>query len=169
MKRTVIGFSLLEILLSMTIISFAFLPIYNLFRFSHQGTRSNEREIFATNYASDLVNFLRDQKASVLDRPGLASRRIELNGDDAIRGFFQGFDPPRNPPPAVSEGFVRSLVLEKFDGRDDSLVFIGPLRDFWLKKQSVPNYLAEVKVEYSKRQAGSKEGDEVVIYSLIMD
>lgn len=169
MKRTVIGFSLLEILLSMTIISFAFLPIYNLFRFSHQGTRSNEREIFATNYASDLVNLLRDQKASVLDRhPGLASRRIELNGDDAIRGFFQGFDPPRNPPPAVSEGFVRSLVLERFDGRDDSPV-VGLFRDFWLKKQSVPNYLAEVKVEYSKRQAGSKEGDEVVIYSLIMD
>jgi len=58
---------MIEVLVALVFVSFSFLPIYNLFRFGQLGTVSNEKEVEATNYASDLTNFMRGPQSGELD------------------------------------------------------------------------------------------------------
>lgn len=162
------AFSMIEILVSLMVISFAFLPIYNLFRFSRHGVWSNEKEIIATNYASDMINFLRERKAKELETAMGTAKEKTLANDSEIAAFFGAFNPPIEPPPAEPTGYyTRTLSLKCYDGKDPTL--IGRIMDWILKRQSVLNYLVEVRVAYSKKQLGAKEGDEVVLYSIVMD
>ncbi len=161
------GFSMVEILVALMFISFAFLPIYNLFRFGHHGTVSNEREIEATNYASDIINFLRTQKTQIIDQkiPEAATKEFSLTDKEFFTRFqllADGF--------AMAPGYTRKLMLKKFNGSDKTgpMGVIGQVSDWWFNRVSVPNYLVHVHVKFPKGLASGHE-DEVFLSSIIMD
>lgn len=161
------GFSMVELMIALIFISFAFLPIYNLFRFGSQGTTNNVNEVTATNYASDMVNFVRDLRYYQIEQAGDSSDKIELNNDSEIKTFFQKID--LNAPPETRKPFVRSLKMNRFKGKDTRgpLGIIGWLSDLINKRRSVPNYLVTVKVSYPKSTGGA--GDDVTLFSLVME
>ena len=157
---------MIEILVALMFVSFAFLPIYNLFRFGHHGTVSNEREIEATNYASDIINFLRTQKTQAINNNIKEAATAEFALSD--KDLFTRFQfPPESF--AMSTGFSRTIILKKFEGRDKTgSLLINLVKDWWLKRISVPNYLVHVHVKFPKGLAAGLE-DEVFLSSIIMD
>jgi hypothetical protein len=159
---------MIEILVSIVFISFAFLPIYNLFRFGQQGTYSNEREIEATNYASDLVNFLRDRQITEMDQVfGSVTGEILLNNDGEIEAAFAKAN--LKTPPAVSQGYNRKLMVRRFDGKNQSgfLGIGGWLSDWKIKKRKVENFLVKVEVTYDR--ADIKNAERVTLFSIVME
>ena len=158
---------MVEILVALMFVSFAFLPIYNLFRFGHHGTVSNEREIEATNYASDIINFLRTQKTQIIDQkiPEAATAEYALTDKDFFNRFqlmAEGF--------SMSTGFTRKIILKKYRGSDKTGPggFIGARKDWRFNRVSVPNYLVHVHVKFPKGLASNLE-DDVFLSSIIMD
>jgi len=165
MKRSA-AFSMVEILLALVFVSFAFLPIYNLFRFGQRGTWNNEKEIESTNYASDLINFMRDRNASELDKVFKKSTKTLLLPDDnVIESEIQKIDKNLVPPPKVGQEYTRSMEVTWYNGNTGLIsAIIG-----WLtKKRSVPNYLIKVTVKYNVK--GQMMGDdEVSLFTIVMD
>ena len=164
MKR---GFSMIEILVSLVFVSFAFLPIYNLFSFGQRGTTSNEKEIEATNYASDLINFCREQTATDFDRL-FQRKKWPLVDDDAIHAMFKKIN--LQPPPKVKDGYTRSMEVCPFEGRNTSGVWgiPGAISDFFKNRQKVPNYRVTVEVKFPK--VGSKKVmDNVTLITIVLD
>lgn len=161
------GFSLIEILIALIFLSLAFLPVYNLFRFGSQGTANNIQEVTANNYASDLVNFVRDLKYYQVENAAGSSKKIQLNNDADIKAFFSKIN--LSAPPEALHPFKRSLYLEKFKGRDSTGVagIIGWLSDLLNQRRSVPNFLVKVKVEFPRSSGGGL--DDVTLFSLVMD
>lgn len=155
------GFSLVEILVAIIFLSFAFLPIYNLFRFGQVGTTSNLNEVAATNYASDLINFVRDLPHYKVAEAAGRQNNIRLENDQQISSFFDRVG--LKPPPPVEEPFVRMLELKKFKGGDPS--FFG-IRDWINRRRSVANYLIRVNVE-NTRPIGP--ADSVTLFSIVME
>lgn len=162
------AFSIIEILLALIFVSFAFVPIYNLFRFGHVGTTSNINEVTATGYASDLVNFVRDLPFARVQQAMGNNSSIILENDAEIIRFFNNVG--LRPPPEPSEQFTRLLFLEHFDGRDTSGIFGIPgfLRDLINDRRAVENYLIKVKVRY-QRVPGASSEEEVILYSIVME
>ena len=160
------GFSLVEILVAIIFISFAFLPIYNLFRFGQVGTTSNLNEVAATNYASDLINFVRDLPHYKVAEAAGSQNNIRLENDQQIRAFFDRVG--LQPPPPVDDPFVRVLELQQFKGRDTRgpLGIIGYLSDLLNKRRSVANYLIRVNVENTRPIGPS---DSVTLFSIVME
>jgi hypothetical protein len=153
------GFSLLEILLALVFVSFSFLPIYNLFRFGQVGAKSNVKEVEATNYASDLVNFLRNMNYTEVSTKVGSGDDFSYDGDSAIKAVFPSWDLE------TGDGYTRSLVLRRFPGVRSG--FLKNLLDsFIFKRRAVPNFLAEVKVNFKKPAGGD---DEILICTIIMD
>ncbi|NCB37152.1 MAG: hypothetical protein EOM80_00150 [Erysipelotrichia bacterium] len=161
------AFSLVEVLIAMIFISFAFLPIYNLFRFGSQGTANNVSEVTATNYASDLINFVRELRVYQIDDAGGKSEKIVLKDDAEIKAFFAKVD--LSAPPAVKKPFSRSLEMCKFKGRNTKgpLGIVGLLSDIIHKRRSVPDYLVNVKVSFPRSSGGGN--DSVTLFSLVID
>jgi len=170
------AFSMLEILVALVFMSFAFLPIYNLFRFGTRGTASNAREVEATNYASDLINFMRDRKATELatvfkDKEGKSKT---LNNDSEIMDILrnicktQGNDPI--VPPIEDKGYTRSMVVTKYNASNDKGFggIVGWVSDFINRRRAVNNYLVSVRVAFSK-PGSTNPDDEVVLYTIVMD
>lgn len=166
MKRKT-GFSLIEVLIALIFVSLAFLPIYNLFRFGSQGTVNNVHEVTANNYASDLVNFVRDLKVYQIDSAAGGSKKVTLKNDTDISNFFQKID--LSAPPTTLHPYNRILEMEKFKGRDVTgpVGIIGWISDLLNNRRSVPNYLVRVRVEYPRSSGGGM--DDVTLYSLVMD
>jgi prepilin-type N-terminal cleavage/methylation domain-containing protein len=162
------GFSLVEVLIALIFMSLAFLPIYNLFRFGSQGTTNNIYEVTANNYASDLINFVRDLKTYHITAAMGNGDKVELKNDEDIKTFFLKI--ALVPPPATLHPYVRSLKLEKHKGRDTfSATSVLPwLRDLLDKRRSVPNYMVKVRVEFP-RSSGNTGLDDVTLFSLVMD
>ena len=153
------GFSLLEILLALVFVSFSFLPIYNLFRFGQVGAKSNVKEVEATNYASDLVNFLRNMTYSDISEKVGSGDEFAYDDDAAVKKTFSTWDLE------TGEGFTRSLVLRRFPGVRSG--FFNKLLDSFVhRRRAVPNFLAEVKVTFRKPAGGD---DEILICTIIMD
>lgn len=161
------GFSIVEILIALIFMSLAFLPIYNLFRFGSQGTANNIHEVTANNYASDLVNFVRDLKVHQIESAAGNSKKILLNNDPDIKAFFARIG--LSAPPEALHPFKRSLYMEKFKGRDTTGVvgIIGWLSDLLNKRRSVPNFMVKVRVEFPRSSGGGL--DDVTLFSLVMD
>ncbi len=167
MKSCKNGFSLIEILVAMIFVSMAFLPIYNLFRFGSQGTVNNVNEITANNYASDLINFVRELNIDTIRSAAGNNRKISLNSDNDIKSFFRRAGV--TPPTEANHPFIRSMTLEYFRGRN-TLTPSGALA--WLleilnRRRSVPNFLIKVRVEYPRTTGGGK--DDVTLFTLVMD
>ncbi|NLI77180.1 MAG: hypothetical protein GX442_12155 [Candidatus Riflebacteria bacterium] len=173
MKRHLIGFSMIEVLVALVFVSFSFLPIYNLFRFGQRGAVSNEKEVEATNMASDLINFMRDRKGSDLDALYKNVRDIpEFKDDDEIAAMLKQIN--LTPLPKVREGFTRSMQLKRYEGKSGKTSFnpINALIDFINRRRAVPNYLVRVRVAYP--MSGSAKGttppeDDVILYTILMD
>lgn len=158
---------MLEILISLIVVAVAFLPIYNLFRFGSQGAVNNIYEVTASNYAADLVNFVRDIRSHQIMTVAGNSNKITLSSDEQIATFFSRIG--LKAPPPVNEPFSRRLELEKFSGRDVTgpAGIIGWLNDLINKRRSVPNYLICVRVEFPRMN--SSEKDDVTLFSMAMD
>lgn len=157
----------------MVFISFAFLPIYNLFRFGQQSAWSNQKEIEATNYASDLVNFLRDRSYSELRAafPTVGPTGVTFMNDGAIHQAFTGGN--LVPPGKVGDGWSRSLTLQHFEGKNKGgfLNIVGiykDLEDYLKNRRRVPSFLAAVTVRYVKPKA-QEPSEEVKLWTIVMD
>ena len=161
------AFSLVEVMIALIFLSFAFLPVYNLFRFGSQGTVNNVYEVTGTNYASDLINFVRDLRFYQIDQAGGSSDKITLKNDDEIKAFFDKAG--LKAPPAVIEPFARSLELSRFKGGDTRgiLGVIGWLSDLIHKRRSVPTYLVNVKVTFPRTTGGGH--DDVALFSMVVE
>jgi len=161
------GFSIIEILIALIFLSLAFLPVYNLFRFGSQGTVNNIHEVTANNYASDLINFVRDLKIHQIESAADNNKKIQLNNDEDIKAFFRRIN--LNAPPEALHPFKRSLYLEKFKGRDTTGVvgIIGWLSDLLNQRRSVPNFLVRVKVEFPRSSGVGL--DNVTLFSMVVD
>ena len=82
------GFSMLEIVVALVFVACAFLPIYNLFRTGSIGTASNINENIATNYASDMINFLRDLRYYQIEKAD-DSKKLTFSNDEETQAFFK--------------------------------------------------------------------------------
>jgi hypothetical protein len=158
------AFSLVEILITMVFLSLAFLPLFNLFQFGTKGTTNNLNEVAATNYASDMINFVREISFFEFSRAAGTVENFRLANDSQIKAFFNRIG--LKPPPDCREPFSRSIEVRKFKGKDARL--FGWLSDWLKKRQAVPNYLVSVKVEFP-RPAGPGEKDKVTLYTIVMD
>lgn len=163
------AFSLVEVMIALIFMSFAFLPIYNLFRFGSQGTVNNVNEVTATNYASDMINFVRELRYYQIEQAGGSSDKIKLNNDGEIKAFFQKIG--LTAPPETTRPFARSLELTRFKGRDTRgpLGVIGWLSDLIHKRRSVPNYLVWVRVTFPRPAGGAGGDDDVTLFSLVLE
>lgn len=168
------GFTMIEILIALVILSFGFLPIYNLFRQGSATTVNNIQENIATNYASDMINFCKDLKFTKIND---ADNRtdIPLEDDVKIHDFFSQEKIKVEPPTAVEKPFARSMHLHKVDTRTfwsglitGGIAAIKERREDRKKnRKAVPAYIVTVTVTFP-RMSGKGE-DEVTLYSLIMD
>lgn len=165
MFKNRLAFSLIEILITMVFLSLAFLPLFNLFQFGQKGTTNNLHEVAATNYASDLVNFLREISYTEFAKAAGSAENFKLVNDSQIAAFVKRINNLK-PPPEVEDPFVRSMEVRKFVGKDNRT--FGWAIDWFKKRQRVPNYLISVKVEFP-RMAGSSEKDRVTLYTIVMD
>ena len=104
---------MIEILIALVILSFGFLPIYNLFRQGSATTVNNIQENIATNYASDLINFCKDLKYYQINS-ATDDKKFELKNDTEIQNFFSS-KLDLTAPPSVQEPFNRSVIIEKYD------------------------------------------------------
>lgn len=167
---------MLEILVALVFVSFAFLPIYNMFRFGTRGTVSNAREVEATNYASDLINFMRDRKASELKEvfKNDAGKLKTLNNDAEIIEILNKMckTPGSEPiiPPIEEKGYTRSMSVTKYTGANKKGIFgwSGAISDFLNRRGEVLNFLVSVRVAYA-RPGSTNPDDEVVLYTIVMD
>lgn len=167
---------MLEILVALVFVSFAFLPIYNMFRFGTRGTTSNTREAEATNYASDLINFMRDRKATELKNvfKKKAGKPETLDkDDDIIAALNKMCNPPGSlpvVPPIEEKGYVRSMTVTQYTAENKKGIFgvAGWFSDSWKRRGQVMNYLISVRVAYAK-PGSSDFDDEVVLYTIVMD
>lgn len=162
------AFSLVEVMIALIFLSFAFLPIYNLFRFGSQGTVNNVYEVTGTNYASDLVNFVRDLRFYQIEQAGGKSDKIKLNNDSEIKAFFEKIG--LTAPPPTEKPFARKLELTRFKGRDTRgpLGIVGYLSDLIHQRRSVPNYLIAVTVTFP-RTTGGVGNDDVTLFSMVVE
>lgn len=158
------AFSLVEILITMVFLSLAFLPLFNLFQFGTKGTTNNLNEVAATNYASDMINFVREISFTEFSKAAGSVENFRLADDGQIRAFFNRIG--LKPPPDCQKPFSRSIEVRKFKGKDGRL--FGWLSDWLKNRQAVPNYLVSVKVEFP-RPAGPGEKDKVSLYTIVMD
>ncbi len=161
------AFSLVEVMIALIFLSFAFLPIYNLFRFGSQGTVNNVYEVTGTNYASDLINFVRDLRFYQIEQAGGKSDKITLKNDSEIKAFFEKID--LAAPPAAVEPFARSMEMSRFKGRAtiQSSGLLPWLSDLINKRRSTPNYLVSVKVTFPRTTGGGS--DDVTLFSLVVE
>lgn len=158
---------MIEVLVTLMFVSFAFLPIYNLFRFGQRGTWSNEKEIVNTNFAGDLINYMREISVADLDKcfPS-AKSEIKLADETQIKAALKRINmtPPDCPLPQV--GVIRSMTLQRFEGLPGTL--LGKLFDLFTQRVAVPNFLVTVTVNYHKPGMSMGE-DEVTLSTIVMD
>lgn len=152
---------MIEILIALVILSFGFLPIYNLFRQGSATTVNNIQENIATNYASDLINFCKDLKYYQINS-ATDDKKFELKNDTEIQNFFSS-KLDLTAPPSVQEPFNRSVIIEKYDTRG----IVELIKDIIANRKKVPSYMVTVKVTFPKMSG--KGEDDVTIYSIIMD
>ncbi|MBF0546464.1 MAG: hypothetical protein HQM08_18605 [Candidatus Riflebacteria bacterium] len=170
MTRSKVAFSMIELLVAILFISFAFLPIYNLFRFGQRGTWSNEKEIIATNYAGDLVNFMREMSLSDLDKifPEALGKELKMaEAEYTSRLGKLGLAPPVCTVVNCQE-FIRSMAVQRFEGRPKGLNLVGWGTELWNKRVAVPHYLVTVVVDYYK-EGMSMGQDKVTLSTMVMN
>lgn len=162
------AFSLIEILITMVFLSLAFLPLYNLFQFGQKGTKNNLQEVAATNYASDLINYIREIKFHKFEDAAGSIENFRLSNDSQIAAFFRRFDEVPPPPPPCDEPYTRIVEVRKFKGKDSRgpMGIIGWMSDLINKRRAVPNFLITVRVEFPR--PGGKT-DQVSLYTIVMD
>ena len=137
------GFTIIELLMALLFMSFAFLPIFNLFRFGQEGAQSSKMEVEGTNYASDILNAFRTLSVAEI-RTRLKPTDNVPYTDDAICNQLStlfGINLPR-----VKSPFRRTVTLVQFAGQAGT--FIGAIVE-WIKQlQKVPCYLVIVDIDY---------------------
>lgn len=156
------AFSMIEILLAVIFISFAFLPIYNLLRFGEIGTTSNINEVTATCYASDLINFVREIPFPLIKQVA-SNCPVSFKGDAQIQSAFSKIS--IEPPPATDPYFERSITFEEYQGKSSTL--LGKFDDWFHKRVAVPNFIVRVKVEYPRIPNGPL--DNVILFSVLLE
>ncbi len=88
------AFSMMEIMLGLTILVLAFIPIYRMFSYGSKGTASTLSETMATAYASDLMSLVRElsyhEIVACMASSGEGNQdSLELVDDQAIKDFFK--------------------------------------------------------------------------------
>lgn len=180
------GFTVIEILIALVIITAGFLPIYNLFKQGTANTLNNVQETIATNYASDLINFCKDLKYQDI------KNELSSHSDTALKFYDAGnsenhregqkiqefFNYRNNVPPKIDKPFNRILILDEWDVNAEyqpsgsGLIglfkrIVNTFMNWILKRKKVPCYIVEVTV-FFPRSHGAAE-DEVTLFSLILD
>ncbi len=94
LSKALKAFTLTEIIVALTIILLAFIPIYRMFSYGSKGTASNLSETAATSYASDLINLTRELSyqeiaACMKAYAGEEQDEISLANDLEIASFFK--------------------------------------------------------------------------------
>jgi hypothetical protein len=171
-RRRSAAFTMIEVVVAIGILAMAFVPMMNLFRFGSQGTVNNVNEITATNYASDLVNFVREIQHYKLK--AAVTEELDLGGDEEIASFFKD-KMGLVAPTAVDEPFVRSMRLKRYAGevkKESGLVGaikhkLGKAYTAYKKRQAVESFKLSVTVAYPKLSARGE--DEVTLYSLVVE
>jgi hypothetical protein len=166
------AFTMIEVVVAIMILAMAFVPMMNLFQFGSQGTVNNVNEITATNYASDLVNFVRDIQHYRL--MSAVSDEVNLSGDAEISAFFRD-KLGMVAPSGAEEPFVRSMSLKRFSGevkKESGIIgaikhHLGKVYSAYKKRQAVASFKVSVKVSYPRVSARGE--DEVTLYSLVVE
>lgn len=166
------AFTMIEVVVAIMVIAMAFVPMLNLFKFGSQGTVNNVNEVTATNYASDLVNFVREIQHYKLEEA--VKDKIELKTDAEIKDFFAN-KLKLNPPPAVEEPFERSIELKRYDGKVKKGggilgaigAWIGEAIAAYEKRQAISSYLFSVTVSFPRPTKAGR--DKVRLFSMVVE
>ncbi|MDD2624990.1 MAG: prepilin-type N-terminal cleavage/methylation domain-containing protein [Candidatus Riflebacteria bacterium] len=156
------AFTMIEVVVAVMLIAMAFVPMLNLFKFGSQGTVNNVNEVTATNYASDLVNFVREIQHYKLEE--VIKDKIELSGDTKIKDFFTQ-QLKLNPPPLVEEPFERSIEIKRYDGAPKN--WLGAIIAVIKKRQVVNSFLFSVTVTFPRPSKSGK--DKVKLFSMVVE
>lgn len=112
------GMSLVEILISLFLMSLALLPIFDLISKGSQLARTNEDEVVAFNLAAELIDQIACIPFHCLPPIG---ERILTNEDNGVYLIDLGPEVPYNPTLLVlstlPRGFERTLTIENFNPR----------------------------------------------------
>jgi len=167
------GFSLIEILITLVFVSFAFLPIYNLFRFGTRGTATTEREVLCTNHASDLANLFRELSVTQVEQcfPSLTSggQETSLPDDSQILNAVKAaFPTPPDFLTTLPPNFERSMHIKRLDGGRPGI--FGGFADAWQHRSKVPTFIITVTVKSKGSTQKTNIGDDsVTLVTLVMD
>ena len=160
------GFSMIELLVALMFVSFAFLPIYNPFRFGQRGTWSHEKEIVATNHAADLINFFREINIADLDKcfPGAKGKPASFDDSQLQDHLKKNLNLSLPPSELNDPDYSRKTTLIRYNGVGSKV--LGIPGDWTYERSAVPNYLVTVEVDYKKKGMGE---DKVTLHTIVMD
>ncbi len=142
------GFTLIELLLALLILSFAFLPMFNLFRYGAEGTQSTRMETEGANYAGDILNAFRtlsyQEVKTQLGADLSGSPKSHAYTDAEICGKLkQRF---KLEIPLVKKPFSRQVTIVEFQGQANTL--LGILIEKLRRLQAVPCFLVIVDIDF---------------------
>lgn len=159
---------MVEIAIALFLVAVAFLPIYSLFSYGRQGTENNVFEVTASNYASDMINFIRDLKPEQIRKaPSFSGQtEITLNDDADAEAFFKTIS--LVPPSKVLEPYSRKVSISDKWHKNWLEKIWDKILDLFERRQQIDSMLARVEVTFPKPDR-SKGLDKVVLYSIIMD
>lgn len=167
---------MVEVTVALFLVTVAFLPIYSLFSYGRQGAENNVFEVTASNYASDMINFIRDLKPRQLRKASAFSSNDELTlkDDTEALAFFKSID--LTPPSATEKPYVRKIILDDRwykEWHKNSITRIidtirAKLSDRFTNRQNIDSMLVKVEVTFPKLDK-TKGLDKVVLYSIVVD
>lgn len=169
------AFTMAEIAVALFVIGCAFIPMFNLYNFSSRGTSNNINEIVATNYASDLINCVRDipyrtLKKIVEESVKGGEKKEKEYKENELDDFFSNTN--SDTPQINDEGkksanvpYERHLKITHFHGEPEGL--LATLFSKIKKQQTIPSYLITVSVDFPSLSKKGKE--KVVLYSVVVE
>lgn len=106
------GLTMVEILVTLVVVTFLFIPIFSLIQMSHLRSLRGGDETIATVYAADIIELVRGGPYEAFFKDGATpDKMLPLNEAFARSNFFKGYD------------------AEKYDKRFHITVDVGPAGD----------------------------------------
>ena len=169
------AFTIAEIAVALFVIACAFIPMFNLYKFSSRGTSNNINEIVATGYASDLINCVRDVPYRTLKKiVGESVKGGEVKEKEWDEAHLEDFfsETNSNTPKMNDEekksanvSYERTLKITHFHGEPEGI--IATLFSKIKKQQTIPSYLITVSVDFPSLSRKGKE--KAVLYSVVVE
>lgn len=87
------GLTMVEILVTLVVVTFLFVPIFTLIQFSHLRALRGGEETIATVYAADIIELVRGGPYEAFFKDGgTPDKMLPLNEVFARSNFFKGYD-----------------------------------------------------------------------------